>query len=525
MSAASLRKLADDVGSFATDPFGYAHYAWPWGEVGTPLEGINGPRRWQSEVLREIGDHLSNPETRFRPLRMAVASGHGVGKSSLIAMIAAWALDTCPDTRIIVTANTEGQLANKTSPELTKWRQLAITKDWFKTSVLSIASSDKRHAHSWRLDCVPWSVHQPEAFAGLHNAGRRIVFLFDESAAIDDRIYEVSEGALTDSGTELLWIVCGNPTRGSGRFRECFGKYRHLWSCRHLDSRTVEGTDKRYLDDLVATYGEDSDFVKVRVRGQFPSQSSLQFIGSDIVDAARARLLPTSDLLPSDPVIFGLDHARFGADETVLAIRQGRDARSRPWQTWSGASSIDIAGGVLEAANRYMPDAIFIDAGGPNAGGIIDQLRMLMGDKADRVFEINFGSAMKGMEAIDISGQRTRVANRRAQMWTRLRGWLERGIIPDHQQLADDLTVLEYGYNLDNAIQLERKEHLRARGCASPDRGDALALTFAEDVMPREVPEYLNPWNYHKQPKAFDRYAELGSDKPVAREYDRYRDF
>ncbi len=498
MSRGGQQRLAAEIAGFATDPHGHALFAYRWGE--DALTSHPGPRRWQTEVLREIGDHLSNPATRFTPLRIAVAKGHGIGGSALIAMICNWGLDTCPDTRIVVTANTENQLLTKTSPELSKWRNLSITRDWFKASATSIASNLPGHNQSWRLDTIPWSIHSPESFAGLHNVGRRIILIFDEASNIADRIWEVAEGALTDEDTEIIWLAVGNPTRNSGRYKECFGKHRHLWSTRHIDSRTVEGTNKQYLDELVATYGEDSDIVKVRVRGLFPSASSMQFIGSELVQAAIEREIAISDVLPSDAVVFGLDHARFGEDSTVLAIRQGRDARSRPWREWHGANSMEIAGELVSAATRYNPDAIFIDAGGPNAGGVIDRVRQLLGSRSP-VFEINFGSSTKGMEARWNDEVRVKVANKRCQMYTNMRAWLERGTLPDNQRLADDLTAIEYGYNADNAIQLERKEHLRARGYASPDWADALALTFAAPVEHRDARPMPR--------KAFDPYAEL----------------
>ena len=105
--------------------------------------------------------------------------------------------------------------------------------------------------------------------------GKRILVITDESTTIADKVWEVIEGALTDEGTELIWIAFGNPTRNTGRFRECFGRFRHLWKTRHIDSRTVEGTNKKYLNELVETYGEDSDIVKVRVRGMFPFAFSI----------------------------------------------------------------------------------------------------------------------------------------------------------------------------------------------------------------------------------------------------------
>jgi hypothetical protein len=521
-------RLAADMAGFATDPLGHALYAYPWGRDG--LEGSTGPRRWQREVLREIGDHLSNPATRFMPLRLATASGHGPGKSGLIGMVSKWALDTSPDTRIVVTANTENQLLTKTAPELAKWQNLSITRDWFRTSATSITSKAAGHDRSWRLDLIPWSAQTPEAFAGLHNKGKRILVIFDEASTIADRIWQVVEGALTDEDTELLWLVFGNPTRNTGAFRECFGRHRHRWSTRHLDSRDVEGTSKAYLDELVATYGEDSDIVKVRVRGLFPSASSMQFIGSELAAAARQRIIAQAAILPSDPVIFGLDHARFGDDKSVLAIRQGRDARSRPWRRWQGANSMEIAGDLAAEAQKYHPDAIFVDAGGPNAGGVIDRARQLI-DENIPIFEISFGGI--GREARWNGEIRVRTANKRAEMWTNMRAWLERGALPDEQQLEDDLIGPEYSYDKDNAILLEKKEHMKGpgRNLPSPDYGDALALTFAEEVAPRNVPGYLNPDNYGAT-KEYDRYAELNEagSQPWAghawndRPYDRYRD-
>jgi hypothetical protein len=510
--ATALHRLAEDIGGFATDPFGHAIYAYPWGEPG-PLEAFTGPRRWQGEVLREIGDHLSNPLTRFTPLRLAVAKGHGIGGSALIGMVCNWALDTCPDTRVTVTANTEGQLVTKTSPELAKWRNLSVTKDWFRAETLSHKSTAPGRTQSWRMDCVPWSVQQPEAFAGLHNAGRRIVLIFDEASSITDRIWEVAEGALTDESTEILWLVLGNATRNSGRFRECFGRYRNLWSGRQIDSRLVEGTNKDYLDEIIATYGEDSDIARVRVRGLFPSASSMQFIGTDVVEGARVR---EPRALPSDPLIFGLDHARFGDDQSVLAIRQGRDARSRPWRSWQGANSMEIAGEVAQEAARWKPDAICVDAGGPNAGGVIDRLRQLL---SIPIFEVQFGG--KGRDA-RLSGEiRVAVANKRAEMWTNMRQWLEQGAIPNEQRLADDLTGPEYSYVAETAILLERKIHLKQRGLASSDWADALALTFAYPVEPRLVGPQGEPWvplALREQPIDPNPYADLTTGRDIYRE-------
>ena len=84
--------------------------------------------------------------------------------------------------------------------------------------------------------------------------------------------------------TEIVWAVFGNPTRNTGRFKECFGSLRHRWNGQQVDSRTVSFTNKTQIDQWVKDYGEDCDFVRVRVRGEFPRAGSMQFIDSERVD-------------------------------------------------------------------------------------------------------------------------------------------------------------------------------------------------------------------------------------------------
>lgn len=488
--------LATRIGEFRYDPYNYALFNFPWGQG--DLEGKSGPRMWQKEVMDAIGTHLTNPATRHMPLRIARASGHGIGKSALIGMIVKWALDTCVDTRVVVTANTEDQLRSKTSPEVAKWQRLSLTSHWFKPNVTSFNSTMPKRNISWRCDLLTWSEHNTEAFAGLHNEGKRIVLIFDEASGIADKVWEVALGALTDENTEIIWLAFGNPTQNSGAFRECFGKQRALWNTKQIDSRTVEGTNKAYLDELVRTYGEDSDIAKVRVRGMFPSASSMQFIGMDQVEAAQAR--PVGTFLGSDPLIYGVDCARFGDDSSVLAKRVGRDARSRPWKRWNKMDAMQLAGDIALEAQQEHPDAIFVDAGNIGAA-VVDRLRQL---GIENVYEVWFGG--EGRDA-NWNGVKVRTANKRAEMWTNMREWLKSGSIPDEQKLIDDLVGPLYSFAGDDTrIMLERKKDMKKRGLASPDDGDALACTFAEPVAPRTVPGYLDPMNYQKQG---DRYAEL----------------
>ncbi len=297
--------------------------------------------------------------------------------------------------------------------------------------------------------------------------------LFDEGSNIADKVWEVAEGALTDEATEIIWIAFGNPTRNTGRFRECFGRFRHLWNTNHIDSRTVEGTNKPYLDELVSTYGEDSDIVKVRVRGMFPSASSMQFIGSDAVDMARKRVVMNER---EEPIVMGVDVARFGDDHSTIYFRQGRDARSIKPIRLSQVDTMQLASKVAEQHRIYSAAMVCVDEGGIGAG-VVDRLKQM----GLPVVGVQFGSKPLGAVRLG-NGEKT--ANRRAEMWAIMREWLNGGSIPDDQQLADDLTGVEYSFNVRDEIQLEKKEHMKERGLASPDDGDGLALTFAVPVLP-----------------------------------------
>jgi hypothetical protein len=186
------RDLVNAIASFAHDPLGFVRFAFPWGEEGTELVSATGPRAWQAELLEGLGRRLRQSR---EPIRIARASGHGVGKSTIAAWVTIWALSTMPDARVVVTANTETQLRTKTWPEVTKWLRLAIHRHWFRSTATAVYSADPLHERLWRADAIPWSEENTEAFAGLHNKGRRVLLIFDEASAISDRIWEVSEGA------------------------------------------------------------------------------------------------------------------------------------------------------------------------------------------------------------------------------------------------------------------------------------------------------------------------------------------
>lgn len=460
----------NDIIKFAAecskDPYAWAMGAYSWGQGA--LEQHDGPREWQADELKTIRNHLSHPETRFQPLRIAVASGHGVGKSSLIGMITNWAMSTCEDCKVVVTANTENQLQTKTSPEIGKWSRLSITADWFDVQSTSIAAKDKDHSREWRVNLVPWSKHNTEAFAGLHNEGKRIVLIFDEASAIDEKVWEVAQGALTDENTEIIWIAFGNPTRNVGSFRECFGKFSHRWIHRKIDSRTVPGTNKAQIEQWKQDYGEDSDFFRVRVRGEFPSASANALLGPDEIDAAMARVYPMNSQ-DHAATILGVDVARQGDDMSAICRRKGMAVF--PIRSMRIPDTMLIAAQVGQEIDAHQADATFVDETGGYGAGVVDALRQLR--------RTPIGVQFAGKPS-DI-----RYFNKRSEMYFLLAEWVKSGgALPKDDELKEELCATEYTFQGDK-FRLISKDDIKQLIGRSPDKADAVALTFAFPVQPK----------------------------------------
>lgn len=469
-----LMELAADC---STDPLAFAKAFWPWESDKLPSTG---PRVWQAEILSYIGEYFNSPESRNTPCRVAVSSGHGIGKSAFLGMLIHWAMSTCAGCKVVVTAGTGQQLSTKTVPEVSKWFKMSLGSQWFDVHAQSIKSLQTSNPELWRTDFVTWSSHNTEPFAGLHNKGKRIVLVFDEASAIDDKVWEVADGAMTDEDTEILWMAFGNPTHNTGRFRECFGKFKHRWKRYQIDSRNVEGTNKAEIAKWEEDWGDDSDFFRIRVKGEFPRAGSTQFIPSDVVEACRKYKAEAFSGLPK---ILSVDVARFGDDQTVIGTRQGRKVQIL--KKLRGLDTVQVAERIIELMGEEEPDAIVIDADGIGAG-VVDHLRYRGHIK--RLFEFHGGEA-----ATDASSY----YNRRAEVWGLMRDALKANMeIPDDPELEADLTGPQYGFSGKQQIQLEKKEDMKKRGMSSPDCGDMLAMTFAVNVAapkPKPKPQYVYP--------------------------------
>jgi len=484
--------LLDWLASVGDDPYAFVLGAFEWGQG--ILARSAGPEDWQRRVLEAVRDGLPLPAA----IKLATASGHGVGKSALCAWLILWAISTRSDTRGYVTANTEAQLKTKTWAELGRWYNLFIAKHLFKLTPTAIYSADRDKERTWRIDMIAWSERNTEAFAGMHNQGRRILVLFDEASAIPDAIWEVSEGALTDADTQIIFAVFGNPTRNSGRFKACFDPDSE-WFQTRVDSRTVSFTNKDQIASWLKSYGDDSDFARIRIKGEFPRTGELEFFNAEEVDAAMAR-----EVEPAfGALALGVDVARFGANFSVIYPRRGRDACSIPRRKFQGLSTVDLAAEVSRANRDLRADGIMIDEGGVG-GGVVDQVRHMQ----LHCFGVQFGGKPSGWS--ETGTDRESYANKRAEMYGSVRAWLKTGALPKDTDLRAQLLSITYTFNNRDQILLTSKEVMMREGKPSPDDLDALACTFAFPLDPKSVRHGGYDVGPQEAPTDYHPYSALG---------------
>lgn len=459
------------------DPEKFVLFAFPWGEQGTPLERYKGPRTWQRQVLRDIKNHIADngDVDMYKVLRMATASGRGIGKSALVSWLVLWMLTTRIGASVIVSANSEAQLRSITWAEITKWLAMLMNSHWWEISATRITPAKwlaeiverdlRKGTRYWGAEGRLWSEENPDAYAGLHNSDG-VMLIFDEASGIPDKIWDVAQGFFTENTPHRFWCAFSNPRRNQGYFYECFNAKRAFWNIRQIDARTVEDTDKAVYQQIIDEYGEDSPQARIEVYGEFPSTGDEQFIPPRIVDEAFKRPKYKD---PQAPIVIGVDPARSGSDSTVIVARQGRDLLEI--RRYKGDDTMTVVGHVIEAIEDFKPALVVLDEGGLGYG-ILDRLT----EQRYKVRGVNFGWKAKNP---------IMWGNKRAEIWGAMREWLKTAAVQEDRQLKNDLTGPKTKPDSTGTIYLESKKDMKSRGLASPDAADALAVTFAFPVASR----------------------------------------
>jgi len=421
------------------------------------------PDDWQKKVLREFA--ISN--------RIAMKSSKGVGKSALLAWCAWNFLVTRPHPKMVATSISGENLADGLWSELSKWQQkselLIRTFTWTKTRIFA-----NDHPETWFLSARTWaknadSSQQADTLAGIH--ADYVLFILDECGGIPDGVMAAAEAGLSTGGDTKI-LMAGNPTALEGPLYRACTTERHLWKVTEItsdpdDPNRSPRVSKEWARQQIEKYGADSPWVLVNIFGRFPPSSINSLLGPDEVSSAMQRRPKEEDYLYSQKRI-GVDVARFGQDLTCLFPRQGLMAF--PPVLMSGARSNEIAARISMAKAKWSSEIEFIDDSGGYGAGVIDSL-------------IQAGHSPVG---VNFSGKATdpRYFNKRSEMWFRMAEWVKRGgCLPPIPELQRELTTPTYTFH-NGKLRLEEKDQIKERLGFSPDRSDALCLTFSLDEMP-----------------------------------------
>ena len=478
-------EISKELSRFYADPLGYVMFAYPWDtdesiqvcELPEPWASRYGckygPDKWACEFLDRLGDEIKergfDGAMSVLPIRMDVASGHGIGKSAMTGWLVNFISQTRPFSQGTVTANTSPQLESKTWPQIIKWTNKSIAGHWFKVSAGrgSMKMVHKDFPEQWFCTAQTCKEENSESFAGQHAVNSTSYYINDEASAIPNKIFEVQDGGLTDG--EPMQFSFGNPTRTDGEFKDHFSKKRHRHICFQIDSRDVQITNKAYLNQLIEDNGLDSDFVRVRVLGKFPRASFNQLISEEIVLSAKDRRVSYH----GHPRILGADVGlSLTGDPSAWVVVQGKTVIA------AGEFRLDdtfaVAGRFREIFLEHRCSQGYIDSIGYGAG-VADTLKA-------------WGLNISGVNVAEASPQNTQYMNLRSDLWWRTKEFWEAkdcSIIyeryPDKHimdRLISELATYLYFYTPSGKVKVEGKEDAKTRlNRESPNLGDAFMLT------------------------------------------------
>jgi len=469
------RLRARQIERWYHDPVAFAREALgvePWGR--------------QADILRAAAAHQ----------RVAVRSGHKVGKSTSAVILALWWVVTRPRARVIMTSSSGRQVRAVLWKELRRVYRAAPYKiggRLHKVPDAGLQFHDER-------EIVGFSTDEPEKMAGF--SGPDILYIIDEASGVPEAIFEAIEGNRAGGATAVMF---SNPTQTSGTFFDAFHSKAHLYERIRISSAETPNVLNRskevpglataeWIAEKQAEWGVDSPIYQVRIEGNFPAQGSNAVISLALVtqaeerwqDDEHARKAGEPPLLAEGPLELGVDPARFGEDESVIAPRRGKKAFVlRAFQNLDG---VQLAGEVIRAIRELRRPGdplprVKVDVIGIGAS-CADQLRYHKGpDGRPELVLVEVNSA----ENATSEGYH----RLRDQLWFAVVDWIkEGGALPPDSKLARDLVAPTYSFDVQARRQVESKEKTKGRLKNSPDRADALALSIHQGrSLPTNLPK------------------------------------
>lgn len=433
------------------------------------------PLPWQREVLQQYD---------LRTRRISIRSGHGVGKTWLLAWIMLHHQLCRFPQKTVVTAPTADQLWDALWAEYRSW----VSRLPFALREMLDLKSDRcelKLAPSESFVSARTSRPEaPDAMQGVHSGDKDgegfVLLIGDEAAGIPDAVFEAAGGSM--SGHHCSMILTGNPTHVGGYFYDTHTKLQDRWWTRRVPRSECPYADPEYDQEIAARYGVHSNVYRVRVLGEFPTSDEDTVIPRELVEQSIGREIQAAK---TTPVIWGLDCARFGDDRSALCKRQGNVVLERI-KTWRKKDTMTLAAEVAQefrvTPQWLKPRQINVDVIGIGSG-VHDRLRQL-------------GLPSRGINVAESPAllRADTYLNLRTELWFKCREWFERreAKLPESyrhrmegEDLVTELASPSYEFQKRSGrLMVEGKDDVKKRlSGASPDLAEALILTFASDAI------------------------------------------
>jgi hypothetical protein len=476
----SLRKMAFYIGRWRQDPLAFVIEAMQADKYGYPTHQ-------QAEVLKALPFH------RY----IAIKSGHGVGKTRLESWIHWWHLvcnkDLSQPMKCLLTGPTKQTVADRLWGEckLTRGHLVPWLRDQFIVNEERGVYNDATF-HPWESTHQTASKENTEALAGVHGTP---LFIIEEPSGVEEIVFETLGGGMSDEDARS--VMFGNPTRNHGYFYNAFSSRESVWRCFTFSCRECLATEAysyaytdplgrekviqvkgrvtpMYITERERDHGQDSNVVRVRVDGEFPTEAKDQLISRADVMRCFERSMPESQ---PQMAIMGVDVADQGDDYSAYAVRQGRAliAVDR-WHKPTDETETHITNTYREFVSHGVKiGRINIEKNGVGTG-VFNNIRKALIDEPVIV------AAVIPHEAPWRDGG-VRCSRVRDYLWWQTRLWLKfsEPVFKDDgdlfQRLIHELTILTYD-DADGPLKVEGKKSLRRRGESSPDMADAVTFTF-----------------------------------------------
>lgn len=425
---------------------------------------------YQEEIL----DALADPD----PMKVGVGvrSGHGIGKTFVLACAGLWYLITRPQSKVITTAPTFRQVRSILWPEIKVRLHQSLLRD---VPELEVLSTQLRISSAADWFAIGASSDNPVNMQGYHSP-TGVLFIVDEGAGVGDDIFEAIDGALT--GVEGKVVVTGNPASPMGKFYRIFTTEAKYWNTFHVSSVDSDIVNKRWVQQRKDIWGEESPVYQARVLGNFPDEGEDTLIPLSAIEAAVSRYTEADALEKLDSLIvqehepsLGVDVARFGNHKTAYChLEHGVVVEL---ETTSKQRLTATAGKTIDWIKQHGIKLLAIDDTGLG-GGVVDMIF----EEGYPLQAINAGSR-PNEDFIDAD----RFLNLGSQIYWHAREVFLRGhiAIPDDPELVGQCSQPRVSYTSSGKIQVDKHgfrvdetDREKKRRLKSPDKFDALALSL-----------------------------------------------